>query len=70
MRFGQCDRCGRAKMINFCTMRGVSIGEYCADCFDSVDHDAPGRVRTGVDSGRSHNDPGFDNAIRAYEEDR
>jgi hypothetical protein len=57
-------------MINHCTNDGRNIGELCAYCFDRVDHDEPPKRKAGSSSGSNHNDPGFDNVIRAMEEDR
>jgi hypothetical protein len=71
MRIAPCTMCQRTVWVNACTLAGRAIGEYCADCFHAVPHDTPRRpVRTGASSGADHNDPGFDNVIRALEEDR
>ena len=46
------------------------VGEICADCFEIVPHDTPARNRTSTSSGPNHTDPGFDNVVRALEEDQ
>lgn len=70
MRIAFCTRCRREAWVNTMTRRDERIGEYCGDCWEAVDHDPPDRNLWGVDSGPNHNDPGFDNVVRAYEEDR
>lgn len=70
MRQARCWMCKKMAMVNKCTERGADIGEYCADCFDSVAHDEPMRNKNYSSAGPNHNDPGFDNVIRALEEDR
>jgi hypothetical protein len=70
MREGRCDRCKRYAWINGATDLGAFIGEYCAACFEVVPHDPPETHPHQTDSGPNHNDPGFDNLIRALEEDR
>lgn len=70
MRKGRCKRCGNLAWVNTITLGGDFVGEFCGDCFDLVNHDEPGRNPTSRSSGNSHNDPGFDNVIRALEEDR
>jgi hypothetical protein len=70
MRQRQCDGCGQMKLVNACTLCDAFLGEFCADCFERIDHDKPGGKRAYSGSGPNHNDPGFDNVIRALEEDR
>lgn len=70
MRQGTCSGCKRYRWINIATSCGQVIGEYCEDCFEDLEHDPVSRNRTNSGSGRNHNDPGFDNVIRALEEDR
>lgn len=70
MRTGRCSRCGKTRMVNLCTKGEAAVGEFCGDCFEAVDHDEAPRNETGSSSGPNHNDPGFDNVIRAWEEDR
>jgi len=70
MRYARCDWCGKITNVNKQTQSGVVTGEYCEECFDQIDHDEPKRHQWSSDSGPNHNDPGFDNVIRAYEEDR
>lgn len=65
-----CSRCHRKGLTSECTRKGMSMGRFCANCFDLIDHDEPPRSAWSTDSGRNHNDPGFDNVIRAIEEDR
>lgn len=69
MREGSCTRCHKKAWINTVTTKADGIGEWCADCFDEAGPLRP-RPHTAGNSGGNHNDPGFDNAIRAYEEDR
>ncbi len=70
MRQGHCSRCGRFAWINAATSGGALMGEYCAKCFDEVDHDEPRSNASQTDSGPNQNDASFDNVIRALEEDR
>lgn len=70
MKKATCERCGRVAWVNLMTLRGTAIGHYCGDCWDHVPHDPPARNKTQASSGRNHNDPGLDNAVRALEEDR
>jgi hypothetical protein len=70
MRLAACNRCRREAWVNHATLGPFSHGELCAECFEAVPHDAPRRNRTQLSSGPNHNDPGFDNVIRAMEEDR
>lgn len=69
MRIAACKKCNERTWVNYCTLGGRAMGEYCADCFDVVGHDTPDRaVRFASSSGPNHNDPGFDNAVRAMED--
>lgn len=71
MRIGRCSRCDAKEVpVNICTLRTAILGEYCEHCFHLIDHDEPHRNLCSASSRGNHNDPGFDNAIRAYEEDR
>jgi len=70
MRLAQCSSCGIRTMVNWCTLKGKSIGELCADCYERVDHDPAPKNPNGRISGPNHNDPGFDNVVRCLEEDR
>jgi hypothetical protein len=70
VRLTNCSRCGLRQMVNECTKGGKSIGEFCSECWDDVDHDEPDRRLRGSGSGPNHTDPSFDNAVRAVEEDR
>ena len=70
MKRARCAKCQTLTWVNVCTRNGTYIGDFCADCFDLVQHDEPKRTPTGGNSGLNHNDPGFDNVIRALEEDR
>lgn len=71
MRKGRCNRCQKAAWVNRCTRDGKPLGEFCGDCFEVVQHDEPDRPEpTAGHSGNYHNDPGFDNVVRAAEEDR
>lgn len=70
MRNGKCSRCKLVRMVNDCTIDEAHLGEFCAECFEVIEHDEPRRNRTNSGSGLEHNDPGFDDVIRALEEDR
>lgn len=70
MRQGICKRCRREAWVNLATRDDQPLGEFCADCFEHIHHDAPGRSPLGGYSGPFYNDPGWDNVIRALEEDR
>jgi hypothetical protein len=70
MRLTTCSRCGLRKIVNVCTKDERLIGEFCAECWDYVDHDRPGRRPSSSGSGPNHTDPSFDNVVRAAEEDR
>ena len=70
MRQAECDRCRRRAWVNTATMSGVMVGEFCGDCFDRIHHDEPDRHPWCLGSGPNHNDPGFDDVVRALEEDR
>ena len=70
MRRAICDKCKKLKMVNLATRREKSLGEFCGDCWDSIKKDEPPRNRSAGCSGGNHNNPGFDNVIRALEEDR
>jgi hypothetical protein len=80
VRKDHCTRCGKAAWVNAADYltgppeaRRVASGELCAECFAEVPLCAPPRgaaSRGGVSSGPNHNDPNFDNVIRALEEDR
>ncbi len=70
MKEGHCDGCGRPRWVNQITLGGAIKGEFCEDCFDREPHDEPRRNRTTKGSGRNHNNPVFDDVIRALEEDR
>lgn len=71
MKKGQCDKCGRMPIwVNSATKDGKYLGLFCADCFDLICHDEPKKNKGGGHSGPGHNDPSFDNVIRAMEEDR
>lgn len=72
MRQGQCKRCRRQAWVNLATRNEKPLGEFCADCFEVIHHDAAERSQLGGSSGPFHddNDPGWDNVIRALEEDR
>ena len=72
MRQANCDQCKRYRWVNSATFehQGMTvIGEYCAECFDAL-LIPEAKNPTGRSSGPNHNDPGFDNVIRALEEDR
>jgi len=77
MRLAYCIRCHKEAMVNF--HRGNPLaddpfewppGEYCAECFESLPEERSAQPRASTGSGKEHNDPGFDNVIRALEEDR
>lgn len=71
MRRGVCAGCNRSGIwVNAATLRGERIGEYCADCFERIRYDSERPARRSTTSGPNHNDPGFDNVVRALEEDR
>ncbi len=71
MRLAKCSICQRVKMVNIVTNRGKHAGERCGDCFDAEPRDEAVRpAPVYLSSGPNHNDPGFDNVIRAVEEDR
>lgn len=71
MRLAVCARCGLAGWVNLVTVRGRCVGEWCAACFEQAPHDSNEAPRTrNPGSGPYHNDPGFDDVIRALEEDR
>lgn len=73
MTEGICDHCKRRQWVNWATYRkrGVSVaGNFCADCFDALLIPESHGKAGGGDAGPNHNDPGFDNVIRAAEEDR
>jgi hypothetical protein len=68
VRISDCSKCKRLAFVNVATRRGKICGEYCAECFDEIDHDAPPRNKTGGSSGENHNNPWLDNAIKELEE--
>lgn len=68
MSKGKCENCQMWSWVNMMTVKGESIGQYCADCFDVIDHDTPRRNRTISSSGKNHSDPGLENAIRVLED--
>ena len=71
MRIGTCYMCRRSNLfVNVSILDNTINGEYCADCWDSVKHDPVEHNLTATNSGPFNNDPGFDNVIRALEEDR
>lgn len=71
MRQAMCDGCRKHRWVNLITRRGEKSGEFCADCFEHVSHDPPGRGQgRKVGSGANHSDPSLENAVRALEEGR
>ena len=70
MTLGKCDRCGQVRMVNARILGRAADAEqqWCADCFDA--DQPPLRRPPNQKSGPHQNNPGFDNVIRALEEDR
>jgi hypothetical protein len=77
MRQAVCTNCGKPAWVNICRV-GSREMEVCAECFDllglltdhSGNHGRSQQATSPGSSGLNHNDPGFDNVIRANEEDR
>ena len=68
MMLAMCYHCGKRRMVNLSTMRGPAR-QYCADCWEvlNLPEDKPppwGKPSTLSPSAS------FDNAVRAYDEDR
>jgi len=74
MRRAVCEHCGRVAWVNITVPLLSHItgryAEFCADCFEVVPHVQPRRNPRQRGSGPDSNDPGFDNVVRALEEDR
>lgn len=74
MRIARCTRCGVMAWVNVYNVPvlvgGVSPGEYCAECYDELPILQSHPERTGGRSGPNHNAPGWDDVIRATEEDQ
>jgi hypothetical protein len=81
MRKAKCTRCFKLGWVNDVTipvaipvarMEQPIREEWCSECFESAFPWSPKLAcsRTSSGSGKNHNDPGFDNIVRAFEEDR
>lgn len=75
MHLGTCQGCKQEAMVNYAYGRaGVKVsippGDYCADCFDKL---LLGEVKRSGPLGREAKGDtvsSWDNAVKAYEEDR
>jgi hypothetical protein len=67
MRKATCTGCKRIAWVNSATRGGNGIGEYCADCYEDLEHDQNDAPKTSPTSGASHSNPWQENAIRALE---
>lgn len=73
MKKAFCDGCGMIRWVNWSKgNRRAKSGEYCAGCYEQLDlaEEASADPGRGASSGPNHNDPSFDNVIRALEEDQ
>jgi len=69
MQVDRCHGCGYVRWVNVATRNGVCMGEYCAECFDLIDHDKvdrPWAKPATID--RDGASPWQENAIRDLEE--
>jgi crotonobetainyl-CoA:carnitine CoA-transferase CaiB-like acyl-CoA transferase len=62
----RCIGCGEVRV----TTQFQNRGRYCEECWDVCPDLVRGVVPVGGHSGPFNNDPGFDNVVRAMEEDR
>jgi hypothetical protein len=72
VREGHCKECGRFAWINRATILGASVGEFCAACFELLDHDDPGRrdVSLMFTHKREYDSSFVEAAEKAMDEDR
>lgn len=76
MRIATCVGCGRPQWTSFAIVgeaksnrHGIHDGDYCGDCFEKYDLERR-PPRQGTPASRDETSPGWDDAVRASEEDR
>lgn len=71
MTTGTCDRCKRMdQLINWCQWfhrSGAKYTQICEDCWERVHRP---KQLPGINGRAGAGNPGFDNVVRAMEEDR